>query len=266
MLALSNMKSINSISIRHETEKYSVSQPGRETGMRTMFVHSVFDTVARRYDLMNDLMSGGVHRLWKNAFVSWLQPRVGMTVLDVAGGTGDIACRILPYVRKDFSEGKVIVCDLTLEMLSVGRNKAINAGFTDINWVCGNAELLPFPDRSIDVYTIAFGLRNVAHIDVALSEARRVLKPGGRFLCLEFSHTVLPLLKRLYDYYSFTILPSLGWAVTGNLDAYQYLVSSIRQFPDQLTLCHRLALSGLSLVKYRNLSGGIVAIHSAWRV
>ncbi|VBB69840.1 Ubiquinone/menaquinone biosynthesis methyltransferase UbiE [invertebrate metagenome] len=234
---------------------------------KATLVQGVFSSVATRYDLMNDLMSGGVHRLWKDAFIHWLRLRANMTLLDVAGGTGDIAFRILHHLRAGGKEGRVIVCDLTPEMLVIGRNRAIDSGFvTGIEWICGNAELLPFPDCSIDAYTIAFGLRNITHIDTALTEARRVLKPGGRFLCLEFSHVILPHLRFLYDHYSFTVLPALGGIVTGDRHSYQYLVESIRRFPDQLTLCQRMKMAGLSLVKYRNLSGGIAAMHSAWRI
>ncbi|KAF0144180.1 MAG: ubiquinone/menaquinone biosynthesis methyltransferase [Rhodospirillaceae bacterium] len=235
------------------------------TEVKASLVQGVFDSVASRYDLMNDLMSGGVHRLWKNIFVDWLHPRAGMVVLDVAGGTGDIAMRILHRLGTR-ADGRVIVCDLTPEMLTIGRDRAIDSGLvTGIAWICGNAESLPLPDRSIDAYTIAFGLRNVTRIDTALAEARRVLKPGGRFLCLEFSHVILPFLRPLYDRYSFTVLPFLGQMVTGNREAYQYLVESIRRFPDQAALYRRLVAAGFSLVKYRNLSGGIAAMHSAWR-
>lgn len=233
---------------------------------KTALVRGVFDSVASRYDLMNDLMSGGIHRLWKNAFVDWLYPSAGMTLLDVAGGTGDIALRVLRYLQAKKKTGRIIVCDLTPEMLTIGRNRAIDSGLvTGSEWICGNAESLPFPDSSVDAYTIAFGLRNVTCVNTALAEAWRVLKPGGRFLCLEFSHVVLPPLRSLYDRYSFTVLPRLGQVVTGNREAYQYLVESIRRFPDQLALCRRIATAGFILVKYRNLSGGIAAMHSAWR-
>ncbi|KAF0115527.1 MAG: ubiquinone/menaquinone biosynthesis methyltransferase [Rhodospirillaceae bacterium] len=236
------------------------------TEEKATLVQGVFDSVASRYDLMNDLMSGGIHRLWKSAFINWLHPRAGMTVLDVAGGTGDIAFRILRRLRDKGREGRVIVCDLTPEMLMVGRNRAIDSGLiSGLEWVCGDAESLPFPDRSVDAYTIAFGLRNVTSIDATLAEARRVLKPGGRFLCLEFSHVVLPLLRPFYDRYSFAVLPLLGQVVTGNREAYRYLVESIRCFPDQSALCRRMTVAGFCVVTYRNLSGGIAAMHSGWR-
>ena len=229
-------------------------------------VHAVFDSVARRYDLMNDLMSGGVHRLWKAAMIDWLEPRPGIALLDVAGGTGDVAFRMFERLGPD-PDASVTVCDLTPEMLAVGRDRALDRGIlTGIHWVAGDAEALPLPDRSVTAYTIAFGLRNVTHIDRALSEARRVLKPGGRFLCLEFSQVVLPLLTELYDLYSFKVLPAVGQLVAGDRAAYQYLVESIRRFPPQEELGAMIATAGLDQVRYRNLTGGIAAIHSAWRL
>lgn len=225
-------------------------------------VRQVFDQVADRYDLMNDLMSLGVHRLWKSAFIDWLRPRPDMTLLDVGGGTGDIAFRF-----RERGGGPVVVCDINREMLSVGRDRALDRGFLEgIDWVCGDAERLPVKDASVDAYTIAFCLRNVTRIDAALAEARRVLRPGGRFMCLEFSHVVLPLLKPVYDEYSFKVLPFLGEVVAKNREAYQYLVESIRRFPDQEELAERIAAAGLEQVRVRNLSGGIAAIHSAWRL
>lgn len=232
-------------------------------------VQGVFQSVAGRYDLMNDLMSGGIHRLWKGAMVDWLNPRPGITLLDTAGGTGDIAFRVLDRLDSHGGrgEGSVIVCDLTAEMLSVGRDRAIDRGLLKgISWVCGDAEQLPLPDRSVSAYTIAFGLRNVTHIDRALAEARRVLKPGGRFLCLEFSHVVAPLFAELYDQYSFRVLPAMGAAVAGDRESYVYLAESIRRFPPQEELAGLLTAAGLSQVRYRNLSGGIAALHSGWRI
>ena len=227
-------------------------------------VRGVFDSVAGRYDLMNDLMSGGVHRLWKLDFVDRLNPRPGETILDVAGGTGDIALGILERSR---GAGNIIVCDITESMMMVGRDRAIDRGVLHgIEWLCGDAERLPVASASVDAYTIAFGLRNVTRIDAALAEARRVLKPGGRFFCLEFSRIVLPALARLYDFYSFRIVPQIGALVARDRDAYQYLVESIRRFPAQDALVERIEAAGLERAKYRNLTGGIAAIHSAWRL
>jgi demethylmenaquinone methyltransferase/2-methoxy-6-polyprenyl-1,4-benzoquinol methylase len=226
-------------------------------------VRAVFDAVAPKYDLMNDLMSAGIHRLWKAAMVDWLGPRAGQSIVDVAGGTGDIAFRI----RDRMGTGAVTVCDINAEMLNAGRNRAIDRGhLNDFTWTCGNAESLPFPDMSFDAYTIAFGLRNVTHIDQALVEARRVLKPGGRFLCLEFSKVLAPVLDKVYDTYSFKVLPWLGGLVAGDREAYQYLAESIRRFPDQNALAARMTAAGFAQVKVRNLSGGIAAMHSGWRI
>jgi demethylmenaquinone methyltransferase/2-methoxy-6-polyprenyl-1,4-benzoquinol methylase len=233
-----------------------------ERNEKARLVRNVFDTVAPRYDLMNDLMSWGVHRLWKAALIDRLKPRPGLRLIDVAGGTGDIAFRFL-----DAGGGNVTVCDINAEMVSVGRNKALDKGITkNIGWAVGNAEALPLPDGTMDAYTIAFGLRNVTNIDLALKEARRVLKPGGQFLCLEFSRVVLPLLSELYDRYSFSVLPALGEKIAGDADAYQYLVESIRKFPDQDMLRDRILDAGLERTSIRNLSGGVAAIHAAWRI
>jgi demethylmenaquinone methyltransferase/2-methoxy-6-polyprenyl-1,4-benzoquinol methylase len=225
-------------------------------------VRGVFDSVAGRYDLMNDLMSLGVHRLWKAAFLDWLAPRGGARLLDVAGGTGDIAVR---YRAR--GGGPVIVCDINHAMIEKGVERAERRQESEgISWVCGDAEALPVPDGSVDAYTIAFGLRNVTRIDRALAEARRVLRPGGRFMCLEFSRPALAVLDPVYDFYSFKLLPEIGHWVAGDRDAYVYLVESIRQFPDQESLKDRMAVVGLERASYRNLSGGIAAIHSAWRL
>ena len=225
-------------------------------------VRDVFDSVADKYDLMNDLMSMGVHRLWKNAMINWLAPRDGMTMVDVGGGTGDIAFR---FLRR--GGGSVTVVDINVEMLSHGRDRALDMGILDgINWLNGDAENLPVEDMTVDAFTIAFCIRNTTHIERALEEARRVLKPGGRFLCLEFSHVSEPLLAKLYDSYSFKVLPLLGECVVGDRAAYQYLAESIRKFPDQHLFASMIEHAGLSNVKIRNLSGGIAALHSAWRV
>ncbi len=233
-------------------------------------VRAVFDSVAERYDLMNDLMSAGIHRLWKDEMVAWLNPRPGQRMLDVAGGTGDVARRALSRMQPVASgpaESRVVVCDVNPRMLEIGRARAIDDGILDgIELLCGDAEALPFADRSFDLYTIAFGLRNVTRIERALAEARRVLRPGGRFLCLEFAPAVAPVLQPLYDLYSFAFLPLLGRLVTGDRDAYAYLVESIRRFPPQREVSAMIAAAGLERPRYRNLTGGIAALHSAWRL
>ncbi len=232
-------------------------------GDKAALVRGVFDSVARRYDLMNDLMSGGIHRLWKDALVRRLEPKP-LRVVDVAGGTGDVALRI---ARRLDGKDRVVVCDANPNMVALGRDRAIDAGLPDtIRWVVGDAERLPLPDRSVDAYTVAFGLRNVTRLDAALAEAQRVLVPGGRFLCLEFSRLLVPALRPLYDAYSFRVVPWLGEVVTGDRDAYLYLVESIRRFPDQEAFARRIEDAGFAGVDVRNLSGGVVALHSAWRV
>ncbi len=225
-------------------------------------VHGVFTSVARRYDLMNDLMSAGVHRAWKAAMVSWLAPRPGMAVLDVAGGTGDIAFRILERQP----EATVTVLDLTEAMLAEGARRADERRLAGIDWVCGDAMALPFPDRSFDAYTIAFGIRNVTRIADALAEARRVLRPGGRFLCLEFSRPGPAAVRALYDRYSFGVIPALGRAVTGDRASYQYLVESIRRFPDQESFAEMIRAAGFARVAHRDLTFGVAALHSGWRL
>jgi len=227
-------------------------------------VRGVFDSVAGRYDLMNDLMSGGIHRWWKAQMIAWLNPRPGQRLIDVAGGTGDIARLALPRLIPD---GYVAVCDATPHMLEIGRARTIDDGIlAGVEWLGGDAEALPFADRSFDLYTIAFGLRNVTRIERALAEAKRVLKPGGRFLCLEFTPAISPLLQPLYDLYSFAVLPLLGQIVTGDRDAYTYLVESIRRFPAQSALSEMIAAAGLERVRFRNLTAGVAALHSAWRL
>jgi demethylmenaquinone methyltransferase/2-methoxy-6-polyprenyl-1,4-benzoquinol methylase len=226
-------------------------------------VRGVFERVAGNYDLMNDLMSGGVHRLWKAELIATVAPRAGEVLLDVAGGTGDIATRFLAAA----GEARAVICDINGAMLEVGRDRAIDSGhLTGLNWIAGDAENLPVASSSVDVYTIAFGLRNVTRIDAALAEARRVLRPGGRFFCLEFSRVVVPGLAQLYDLYSFNVLPLLGQLVASDREAYQYLAESIRRFPPQDELVQRMEAAGLGRPRYRNLSGGIAAIHSAWRI
>ncbi|TXL82068.1 bifunctional demethylmenaquinone methyltransferase/2-methoxy-6-polyprenyl-1,4-benzoquinol methylase UbiE [Vineibacter terrae] len=231
---------------------------------KASLVRRVFDNVAARYDLMNDLMSLGVHRLWKDAMVDALAPRAGMSIVDVAGGTGDIAFRIHARTR---GEARIAVCDINPTMLAVGQDRAIDRGILrGLALVAGDAEALPFADRTFDAYTIAFGLRNVTHIERALAEVRRVLKPGGRFLCLEFSKVTLPLLGRIYDTYSATMLPTLGGIVAGDRQSYRYLHESIRRHPPQEKLAAMMAEAGLARVTWRDMSGGIVALHGGWRI
>jgi demethylmenaquinone methyltransferase/2-methoxy-6-polyprenyl-1,4-benzoquinol methylase len=229
-------------------------------------VHGVFSSVARRYDLMNDLMSGGVHRLWKDAMIDWLDPRPGRRYLDVAGGTGDVAFRIAETVRARGGDADITVCDINKDMLEEGVRRAAQKGERSIVWTCGNAESLPLPSNTFDAYTIAFGIRNVTHIDRALAEAHRVVKPGGRFLCLEFSRVEAPGLDALYDAYSFSVLPRLGQMVAGDADAYRYLAESIRRFPPQARFAKMIANAGFKRVKVRNMTGGVVALHSGWKV
>ncbi len=232
-------------------------------------VRAVFDSVAPRYDLMNDLMSGGIHRWWKAEMVAALKPRPGQYLIDVAGGTGDVAIRALRKLVPDAAAGGggAVVCDVNQHMIDIGRARALDRGIlSGLEWLVAAAEHLPFADRSFDLYTTAFGLRNVTELEAALAEARRVLKPGGRFLCLEFTPEVAPLLQPLYDFFSFLIVPTLGQIVAGDRDAYTYLVESIRGFPRQSELAKLIADAGLEQVRYRNLTGGIAALHSAWRL
>ena len=229
---------------------------------KTRLVRGVFDRVARRYDLMNDLMSAGIHRRWKAAYIADLGPRAGERLLDVAAGTGDIAT-----AWHKAGGGPATLCDINLSMLSEGRDRALDRGLlSGFDWVVGNAESLPFPDCSFDVFSIAFGLRNVTHIDAALTEARRVLKPGGRFFCLEFSRVALEPLRRIYDLYSDAVIPALGAVVARDRESYVYLVESIRRFPDQQALTERMRRAGLEFCRYRNMSAGIAAIHRARRI
>jgi demethylmenaquinone methyltransferase/2-methoxy-6-polyprenyl-1,4-benzoquinol methylase len=235
---------------------------------KSKLVGAMFARVAGRYDLMNDLMSVGVHRLWKAAMIDWLAPQPGVRLLDVAGGTGDIAFRVLDRLaRRGAAPARVVVCDANAQMLEVGRDRALDANrLGTIDWLCADAEVLPLPDRSVEAYTVAFGIRNVTRIDRVLAEARRVLVPGGRFLCLEFATVALPALRRAYDAYSFTVLPWLGGQVAGDEAAYRYLAESIRRFPDQATFGRIIERAGLERVRHRDLSGGIAALHSAWRL
>lgn len=226
-------------------------------------VHGVFTRVANRYDVMNDLMSVGIHRLWKDAMMDWLAPRPGQRLLDVAGGTGDIAFRFMARAKS----GHATVCDLTESMLIEGRKRAEAENLADsLDWIVGDAMALPFPDNSFDVYTISFGIRNVTRIADALSEAYRVLKPGGRLMVLEFSQLPNPALQWAYDRYSFNVIPLMGQIVANDRESYQYLVESIRKFPDQDRFAAMISDAGFEQVKYRNLSLGIAALHSGWKI
>jgi demethylmenaquinone methyltransferase / 2-methoxy-6-polyprenyl-1,4-benzoquinol methylase len=232
-------------------------------GDKAGMVHGVFTRVASKYDLMNDLMSGGVHRLWKDAMMDWLAPRPGQRLLDVAGGTGDIAFRFLNRAPG----ASAVVCDMTESMLVEGRTRAEAAQMADrLDWVVGDAMALPFADRSFDVYTISFGIRNVTRIEAALSEAYRVLKVGGRLMVLEFSRIPNDMLQWAYDRYSFNVIPVMGQVVAGDRDSYQYLVESIRKFPDQETFAGMIRAAGFGQVKYRNLTMGVAALHSGWKL
>ena len=235
-------------------------------GDKQSLVNDVFHKVADRYDLMNDLMSGGLHRLWKDAMVAWLNPpkRPGWKVLDVAGGTGDIAFRIVEASRR---HAHATVLDINGSMLEVGRERAEKKGLSEnADFVEANAEALPFEDDTFDAYTIAFGIRNVPRIETALGEAYRVLKRGGRFLCLEFSEVDMPLLDKAYEAWSFNAIPKVGKAVTGDGEPYSYLVESIRKFPNQVNFASMITRADFDRVTFRNYSGGIAALHSGWKL
>ncbi|KAL2092530.1 hypothetical protein ACEWY4_012328 [Coilia grayii] len=261
-------------------------------------VYKVFESVAQKYDVMNDAMSLGIHRLWKDTLLHIMNPLPGTRLLDTAGGTGDISTRFLDYTRsqrerqqrrtirsqqtlswqdmtstpssngqQELAESTAVVCDINKEMLKVGKDKAEKMGYSSgLSWVVGDAEELPFADDQFDVYTIAFGIRNVTHIEQALEEALRVLKPGGRFMCLEFSKVSNPVLSSLYDAYSFQLIPVLGEVIAGDWKSYQYLVESIRRFPDQETFKGMIEDAGFFRVQYFNLTGGVVAIHSGFKL
>lgn len=261
-------------------------------------VYHVFESVAKKYDIMNDSMSLGIHRLWKDWLVRHMNPTPGTQLLDVAGGTGDVAFRFINYIRAqkeksyrnkldnqqnpswtDISQSysqehedslmgsKAVICDINKEMLKVGKEKALQLGYSEeLSWVAGDAEELPFADEKFDLYTIAFGIRNVTHIDKAIEEAYRVLKPGGRFLCLEFSQVNNPILARLYDLYSFQVIPVLGEVIAGDWKSYQYLVESIRRFPPQDEFKEMIEDAGFFKVTYHNLTSGVVAVHSGFKL
>jgi len=234
---------------------------------RQGLVNQVFATVAERYDLMNDLMSGGLHRLWKDDLVAMINPPRSdqpFSLIDVAGGTADVALRML---RSGGAGCTAVVCDISPEMLRVGRDKVqAECRGRQVTLVQGNAEALPFPAKTFDAYTIAFGIRNVTHIDAALREAFRVLKPGGHFLCLEFSECQVPVLDDLYDWHSFAVIPRLGRLVGTGEEPYRYLVESIRKFPPQEKFASMVREAGFERVTWRNLTCGIAAIHSGWRI
>lgn len=230
---------------------------------KASMVHGVFTNVASRYDVMNDVMSVGIHRIWKDAMMDWLAPRAGQKLLDVAGGTGDIAFRFL----KRAPEAQATVFDMTESMLIEGQKRAEAERMSEkLDWVVGDAMDLPFEDNSFDVYTISFGIRNVTRIPDALSEAFRVLKPGGRLMVLEFSQLPNAGLQKLYDLYSFNVIPRMGQMIANDRDSYQYLVESIRNFPDQDSFAALIRSAGFENVSYRNFSFGIAALHSGWKI
>lgn len=236
-------------------------------------VRGVFNSVADNYDLMNDLMSGGIHRLWKSVLLDRLAPRPGHHLVDVAGGTGDVALGFIKRAAEwaeintdaasTDNKASAVVCDINHEMLKAGARRSPTES---LGRVCGNAEYLPLPSRCAHAYTIAFGIRNVTDRDAALKEAFRVLKPGGRFACLEFSHPITDILQKAYDRYSFSVIPWLGDKVTGDRASYQYLVESIRQFPTQDAFAKQIEAAGFSRVTYENLTGGVAALHLGWRL
>ena len=229
-------------------------------------VRGVFDSVASRYDLMNDLMSAGVHRLWKDATAARLNPQPGEVIVDCAGGTGDMARRFAKLARnaqqrRGGPDAQVMIIDYNAEMIAAGRAKG---GEPEITWNVGDAQRLPLPDACADAYVISFGIRNVTDIPAALREARRVLKRGGRFLCLEFSHPATEMLRKAYDAYSFKVIPQIGQIVAKDRDSYQYLVESIRRFPDQRTFVSMIEEAGFKKAGYTNFTGGVAALHHGW--
>jgi demethylmenaquinone methyltransferase/2-methoxy-6-polyprenyl-1,4-benzoquinol methylase len=229
-------------------------------------VRGVFDKVADRYDLMNDLMSGGVHRIWKDMTAARLNPQPGEVIVDCAGGTGDISSRLARLARKAKArrggeDARIMVIDYNAEMVMKGRARGLES---EIAWCVGDAQRLPLPDKSADAYVIAFGIRNVTDIPTALCEARRVLKPGGRFLCLEFSQPPAAAFRKAYDAYSFAVIPRIGEIVLKDKDSYQYLVESIRRFPDQKTFARMIGEAGFVNAGYTNFTGGVAALHHGW--
>ena len=230
---------------------------------KSNLVKKIFENVSDRYDLMNDFMSLGIHRVWKKSMLDWLAPRRGQSLIDVAGGTGDIAFN---FIKRAKTGANATILDLTESMMIEGKKKTIDLPEeSQINWVCGDAMRMPFSDRTFDVYTISFGIRNVTNISKTLSEAYRVLKPGGRLMILEFSSVNNDLISWIYDKYSFNIIPKLGEFVSNDRESYQYLVESIRKFPNQEKFSEMIINEGFRKVKYRDLTFGIAALHSAWK-
>ena len=230
---------------------------------KSNLVKKIFENVSGRYDLMNDFMSLGIHRVWKKSMLDWLAPRRGQSLIDVAGGTGDIAFN---FIKRAKTGANATILDLTESMMIEGKKKTIDLPEeTQINWVCGDAMRMPFSDNTFDVYTISFGIRNVTNISKTLSEAYRVLKPGGRLMILEFSSVNNDLISWIYDKYSFNIIPKLGELVSNDRESYQYLVESIRKFPNQEKFSEMIINEGFRKVKYRDLTFGIAALHSAWK-
>lgn len=248
------------------TQQDDTTHFGFETvreGEKAGRVQGVFSSVASKYDIMNDVMSVGIHRVWKDAMMDWLAPRAGQKLLDVAGGTGDISFRFL----KRAGSGHATVLDLTEPMLVEGRKRAEAEQRSDsLDWVVGDAMALPFEDNTFDVYTISFGIRNVTRPQEALNEAYRVLRPGGRLMVLEFSQLPNPMMQKAYDLYSFNVIPQMGQLVAGDRDSYQYLVESIRNFPDQETFLGMVKAAGFDNAKYRNMTMGVAALHSGWKL
>jgi demethylmenaquinone methyltransferase / 2-methoxy-6-polyprenyl-1,4-benzoquinol methylase len=241
-----------------ETVSFGYEQVAPED--KTARVGAVFSNVARKYDVMNDAMSGGMHRLWKDRFVRRVKPQAGESILDMAGGTGDIAFRLAA------AGAQVTVADINQDMLDVGIERAMDRGMDGLVWSCQNAEALAFPDRSFDAYTIAFGIRNVTRIETALAEAHRVLRYGGRFFCLEFSTTQWPGFKEAYDAYSHRLVPKIGKAIAGDADSYRYLIESIRRFPAMPEFDGMIRQAGFANTRVEPILGGLVAIHSGWKV
>ena len=245
--------------LNKDTKKVDFGYKIVKRSEKQILVNNVFDTVASKYDLMNDLISFGIHRLWKNDLINWLAPQSTQNLADIAGGTGDIAKKFL-----EAGGGSAHVYDINQEMLNAGQIK--NNKIKKIKWTIASAENLPSSEFSFERATMGFGLRNITNRVKALKEVYRILKPGGRFICLEFSHLESDVIKKFYDTWSFNFMPSIGKKITGNKDAYTYLVESIRQFPTQPELAQMFSEAGFSRVRYRNLSNGIVALHSGWKI